>query len=124
MPRGLTGNPSHGAVVSSEEQLIIRQYNGPIPPAAELEQLRAIDPSFPERVMRIAESHAAADVRRKDRFSMVPIIGQIASFLISCMGFGIGVFCAIKGIEAGAVTAIIGGIAPIIIAALSNIRKK
>jgi hypothetical protein len=31
------------------------------------------------------------------------------------MGFGIGAFFALKGIEAGAVTAIISGIAPIII---------
>jgi hypothetical protein len=33
-PRDLTVKPSRGDVVSSEEQLIIRQYNGPIPPAS------------------------------------------------------------------------------------------
>jgi hypothetical protein len=36
--------------------------------------------------MRIAEAHAAADVRQKDHFSMTPILGQIASLLISCFG--------------------------------------
>jgi uncharacterized membrane protein len=119
----LTIKPSRSDIVSSEEQLIIRQYNGPIPPASELEQLKAVDPSFPERVMCIAEAHAAADIRKKDRFSIAPIIGQIASLLISCFGFGISVLFAFKGIEAGAIAAIIGGISPIIIAALSNLKK-
>jgi uncharacterized membrane protein len=111
-------------LAESEEHVIIRQYNGPIPPASELQQLKSVDPAFPERVMRIAEAHAAAEVRRKDRFSLYPIFGQIASFLMGCMGFGIGAFFAFKGIEAGAIAAIIGGIAPIIIAALSNLKKK
>jgi hypothetical protein len=90
----------------------------------ELERLKSVDPSFPERVMRLAEAHAAADVRQKDRFSMAPIVGQITSSLICCMGFGIGVFFALQGTESGAITAIIGGISPIVIAALSNLKKK
>jgi uncharacterized membrane protein len=120
----LTTGQSRGDIVSSEEQLIIRQYNGPIPPASELEQLKAVDPSFPDRVMRIAEAHAAADIRKKDRFSIAPIIGQIASLLISCFGFGVAVLFGLKGIEAGAITATIGGIAPIVIAALTNLKSK
>jgi uncharacterized membrane protein len=116
--------PDNAVTVDTVEHVIIRQYNGPIPPASELQGLQSIEPSFPERVMRIAEKHADADIRKKDRFSIAPIIGQIASFLIACMGFGIGVIFAFKGIETGAVTAIIGGIAPIIIAALSNLKKK
>jgi uncharacterized membrane protein len=116
--------PRHGQRTDVEEQLIIHQYNGPIPPASELQQLKAVDPAFPERVMRMAEAHAEADVRRKNRFSLSPILGQAASFLLSCMGFGIGVLFAFKGIEAGAITAIISGIAPIIIAALSNLKRK
>jgi uncharacterized membrane protein len=111
-------------MMSSEEQLIIRQYNGPIPPASELEQLKRVDNSFPERVMCIAEAHAAADIRQKDRFSIIPIIGQVASFVISCLGFGISILFAFNGVEAGAIAAIIGGISPIIIAALSNFKKK
>jgi hypothetical protein len=74
--------------------------------------------------MRIAEAHAASEVRRKDRISLSPIIGQAASFLLGCMGFGIGALFALKGIETGAVTAIISGIVPIIISALSNLKKK
>jgi uncharacterized membrane protein len=130
MPRGLSRShePDVGDLLETEEHIVVRQYNGPIPPASELQGLKNIDDSFPERVMQLAEKHAAADVRRKDRFSLVnlivPIVGQITSFLISCMGFGIGVLFTFKGIEAGAIAAIIGGIAPIIIAALSNLRKK
>ncbi|GHV13146.1 hypothetical protein FACS189491_07590 [Spirochaetia bacterium] len=93
MPRDLsrTRKPDTDLLVESEEHIIIRQYSSPIPPASELQSLQTIDPAFPERVMRIVEKHAEADIRRKDRFSISPIIGQIATFLICCMGFGIGV---------------------------------
>jgi uncharacterized membrane protein len=124
MTKGFPDSPPRGKRLEVEEQLIIRQYNGPIPPASELQQLKAVDPAFPERVMRMAEAHAQADVRRKDRFSLSPILGQVASFLLSCMGFGIGVLFAFKGIEVGAITAIISGIVPIVIAALSNLNRK
>ena len=123
MPKDLPDSSPRGELVGSEEQLIIHQYNGPIPPASELEQLKAVDSTFPERVMRIAELHAAADIRRKDRFSLSHIIGQFVSFLLGCMGFGIGVLFALKGIEAGAITAVISGVAPIVIAALANFHN-
>jgi hypothetical protein len=32
-PKGLIIKPSHGDPASWEEQLVVRQYNGPIPPA-------------------------------------------------------------------------------------------
>jgi uncharacterized membrane protein len=115
-------------LLGAEEHIVIRQYNGPLPPASELQGLKNIDASFPERVMQLAEKHAAAEIRKKDRFSLVnlivPIAGQIVSFLICCIGFGIGVLFAFKGIEAGSITAIIGGITPIIIAALSTLKRK
>ena len=51
-------------------------------------------------------------------------IGQIASFTICCIGFGTAILFAMKGIEIGAITAAIGGVAPIIIAALANFQKR
>jgi hypothetical protein len=73
--------------------------------------------------MRIAEAHAAADIRRGDRFSIAPLLGQIASLLISCLGFGVAILFGLKGIETGAITATIGGIVPIVIAALTNLKS-
>jgi hypothetical protein len=35
----------------------------------------------------------------------------VFSFLISCIGFGVAIVFGLKGIEAGAITATIGGIA-------------
>jgi hypothetical protein len=87
-----------------------------------------VDPSFPERIMRMTEDNNKADITARNRFSLVglavPLLGQIFSFLISCMGFGVAVLFGLKGIEIGAVTATIGGIAPIVIAALANLRAK
>jgi hypothetical protein len=53
-----------------------------------------------------------------------PILGQVFSFVISCIGFGVAIVFGLKGIEIGAVTATIGGIAPIVIAALTNLKSK
>ena len=102
-------------------------YAGPIPHPETLRQFGEVDPSFPERLMKMTEENNRADVTEKDRMSLVslavPVIGQIGSFLISAMGFGTAIFFGLKGIEGGAIAAALGGIAPIVIAALANLKK-
>jgi uncharacterized membrane protein len=103
-------------------------YSGPIPPPDLLKKFGDIDPSFPERLMRMTEDNNKADVVMRNRFSLtglvVPILGQIFSFLISCIGFSVAVLFGLKGIEIGAITAAIGGIAPVVVAALANLKSK
>jgi uncharacterized membrane protein len=99
-------------------------YSGPIPHPDFLKKFGDIDPSFPERIMKMTEDNNKADVTMKNRFSLAPLLGQMFSFLISCIGFGTAILFGLKGIQAGAITATIGGIAPIIIAALANIKTK
>ncbi|MDR1232550.1 MAG: hypothetical protein LBK61_14250 [Spirochaetaceae bacterium] len=64
-------------VASTEERVIIRQYNGPIPPPSDLKELQTISPDFPERIMRIAEAHAEADVQTKNRDSIASLATPI-----------------------------------------------
>jgi uncharacterized membrane protein len=103
-------------------------YAGPIPNPDTLKKFGDIDPSFPERIMRMTEDNNKADVTMRNRFSftslLVPLLGQIFSFAISCIGFGVAIVFGLKGIEVGAVTATIGGIAPIVIAALTNLKSR
>jgi hypothetical protein len=93
-----------------------------------LKAYKAIDPNFPERMMNMAENHAAADVRGKDRMSfatfVVPFIGQVFSFLLGLGGFVLCALLAMKGLKAESITAAIGGIAPIVVVALANLKKK
>jgi len=52
---------------------------GPLPDPDALERYGNADPSFPERIVRMAEAHNAADVRAKNRMSLshlvIPIRG-------------------------------------------------
>jgi uncharacterized membrane protein len=103
-------------------------YAGPIPHPDTLKKFGNIDSSFPERIMRMTEDNNKADIIIRNRFSLaglvVPLVGQIFSFLISCIGFGVAIVFGLKGIEMGAIAATIGGIAPIVIAALTNLKSK
>jgi uncharacterized membrane protein len=103
-------------------------YSGPIPHPDTLKKFGDIDASFPERLMRMTEDNNRADVTMRNRFSLAslvaPILGQVFSFLISCIGFGVAIVFGLKGIEAGVITATIGGIAPIVIAALTDLKSK
>ena len=78
--------------------------------------------------MRMTEDNNKADVNMRNRFSLtgfvISLLGQIFSFLISCTGFGVAVLFGLRGIEIGAVAAAIGGIAPVVIAALANLKSK
>ncbi|MDR1218974.1 MAG: hypothetical protein LBK73_05120 [Treponema sp.] len=113
---------------SAKEQVVIRQYNGPIPPPSDLKELQAISPDFPDRVMRIAEAHAKADVQTKNRDSMAslvtPIIAQIITFFLGVAGVAACIYLSRAGHEAGGIAAIAGSFSPMVIAALSNLKNK
>jgi hypothetical protein len=72
----------------------------------------------------MAESHVRSDVRRKNVDSVSIVLGQVFSFLLGSISIGVGVLLALRGATAAAITAVLGGFAPVIIAALSNFRKK
>jgi uncharacterized membrane protein len=76
-------------------------YFGPIPHPDLVKKFGDIDPSFPERIMRMTEDNNKADVTMRNRFSLaglaVPLLGQIFSFLISCIGFGVAILFGLKG---------------------------
>jgi hypothetical protein len=73
--------------------------------------------------MKLAEAHAAADVHKKYKEPFYITLGQVLSFTLGLTGFGLSAIFALKGLETGAIAAAIGGVAPIIIAAIGNLRK-
>jgi uncharacterized membrane protein len=113
-------------------QFLARQeyFSGPLPPPAELKGYMDIDPGYPDRLMKLAESHSEATIllkreeaylKHQEAASMGR--GQVFSFALGLTGFGISALFAFKGLEAGAIAAAIGGVAPIIVAAIGNLRK-
>jgi uncharacterized membrane protein len=111
-------------LVQSEERLYIRQYDGPFPPASELLQIKQVDPAYPERIMKLTEDRTAANIRQQDRESIAPLISMGITTLFGLCGFGLAALFGLKGMQGGTIASIVGGIAPIIIAALANLRKK
>ena len=98
-------------------------FSGPLPPPDTLKGYSEISADYPERLMKMAEAHAAADVHKKYKEPFNITLGQIFSFALGISGFGLSALLALKGLEAGAIAAAIGGIAPIIVAAIGNLRK-
>jgi uncharacterized membrane protein len=115
-------------MANAEEHVIIRQYNGPIPPPSDLKELQAINPDFPERVMCIAEAHAEADVQTKNRNSIAslvtPIIAQVITLSLGLAGIAGCIYLSNAGHEAGGIAAMVGSFSPMVITALSNLKKK
>jgi uncharacterized membrane protein len=98
-------------------------YQGPIPHPDILKKFGTIDPSYPERIIKMTEDNNRADIINRNRDSITGILGQVLSFVLGIAGFGLSALLALKGLEAGAVAAALGGIAPIIVAAIGNLRK-
>lgn len=103
-------------------------YTGPIPHPDVLKGFSEIDKTFPERIIKMAEKHNEANVTQKNRSSWaaayIPLIGQIFTFLLGISGFLFGALLALKGSTGSSIASIIGGLSPILIAAISNLRKK
>jgi len=101
---------------------------GPLPEPETLERYKNADPSFPERIMRMAEAHNTADVVTKNRISfsnlIVPIIGQIFTLILGTGGILACMYLAKAGYTGAAIAAIAGSFSPIIIGAFKSLRRK
>jgi uncharacterized membrane protein len=101
-------------------------YQGPLPDPEMLEKYKNADPSFPERIMCMAEAHNAADIKTKDRISLsnllVPIIGQVFTLILGAGGIVACVYLAKAGFTGGAITAIVGSFSPMVINAFKGLR--
>jgi uncharacterized membrane protein len=86
------------------------------------------DPSFPERIMRMAEAHNAADIKTKNRISLsnliIPVIGQVFTLMLGGGGIVACVYLAKAGFTGGAIAAIVGSFSPIVINAFNGLRHE
>ena len=91
-------------------------FSGPIPDPDNLKKYKETDPSFPERIMKMAEDYNVVDVRANNRISLsnfiIPIMGQVFTFLLGMSGILACVYLARTGYIGGAV--VIGGFIPTI----------
>jgi uncharacterized membrane protein len=106
------------AVIESEAL-----FSGPIPPPAVLKGYGEIDPRYPERIFKMAEEYSKAEVRGRNVESLAVILGMGLSFLICVSGLALSAVLAIKGLKAESITAAIAGISPVVLNALSNLRR-
>ena len=112
----------------STASVVVHEYQGPIPDPDILVRYKNADPSFPERIIKMAETHNAADVLAKNRMSLsnliLPVIGQVFTFVLGLGGIVAGIHLAKVGHSGPAVASVISGFSPIVITALRNLRRK
>ncbi|GHV16143.1 hypothetical protein FACS189493_1450 [Spirochaetia bacterium] len=114
-------------IPAAQLQLLQMQqvYQGPIPQSQELAGYKSIDPTYPDRIIKMAESHTAADVKTKNRKSwaemVTPIIGQTYTLFLGFGGMGVCIYLANKGFTAQGIAAVAVGFAPMVINAISSL---
>ena len=115
--------PELGRVVAT---ISGEMYSGPLPDPEMLDRYKNADPSFPERIVKMAEKHNAADVGIKKSFvfsnTIIPIAGQVFTFLLGIGCLLTCIYLANKGLAGGAIAVIVAGFSPIIINALKSFR--
>jgi len=116
----------HEQLISARQ--VSEYYQGPLPDPEMLERYKNADPSFPERIMRMAEDHNAADVITKNRISLsniiVPIIGQVFTLILGVGGILACIYLAKAGYTGAAIAAIVGSFSPIIISAFKSLQRR
>jgi uncharacterized membrane protein len=98
-------------------------FSGPLPPLETLKGYGTIDPQYPERIFKLAEEYTRAEIKGKDTESRALILGMILSFIVSLAGLGSCLFLALKGMTAESITAAVTGFSPVLINAISNLKK-
>jgi uncharacterized membrane protein len=121
-PQQMTLQPDRQPAVITQSEFL----QGPIPDPETLERYKNADPTFPERIMKMAEAHNTADVKTKYRISfgnlVIPIIGQVFTLALGLGCLLAGIKLANSGYTGAAIASIVGGFAPIIIGAFKNLR--
>jgi uncharacterized membrane protein len=103
-------------------------YSGPLPQPETLERYKNADPSFPERIMRMAEAHNVADIKTKNRISLsnliIPVFGQVFTLLLGGGGIIACVYLAKAGFTGGAIAAMVSSFSPMVINAFKGLRDR
>jgi len=137
MTNGKANKPFNSELTESQAQLVQgdkeivltaeTHFQGPLPDPEMLKQYKNADPSFPERIMKMAEAHNAADVVIKRRISfsnlVVPIIGQVFTLILGAGGILACIYLAKAGYTGAAIAAIAGSFSPIVIGAFKSLRR-
>ena len=112
--------------LTANQQINVSGYDI-LPDPEILEKYKSADPSFPERIMRMAEAHNVADTKTKNRISLsnliVPIIGQVFTLILSAGSILACVYLAYSGYTGAAIAIIFSGFSPIIINAFRGLRQ-
>ena len=126
-------NPSQSLPSQDDQHIVFSRqeitetFQGPLPDPIMLEKYKDADPSFPERIMRMAEAHNAADIKAKNRISfsnlVIPIIGQIFTLLLGTGGILACIYLARAGYTGGAIAAIVGSFSPMVINAFKGLQQ-
>lgn len=110
-------------------------YQGDVPHPEILRKLAEIDPSFPERIFKIAEesskeriraSQAASENAKKliDGERSFKIRGQILTFILFFLVLGVTVLLAVLGMPGAAIATCLGGFATLGASAINGMTGR
>jgi uncharacterized membrane protein len=98
-------------------------FSGPLPLPETLRGYGSIDPQYPERIFSLAEAYTLAEIKGKNTESLAVVLGMLLSFVVSLAGLGACIFLALKGLTAESITAAVTGFSPILVNAISNLKR-
>lgn len=113
----------HEIVVHQEHQ-----FSGSLPHPDVLVGYEKIDPTFPERIMKMAEANNDASIQHEKSLIEGSLKnerrGQWLAFFLGVLGLIVGVVLSLLGFSSAAIAAIIGSLAPILIASINSVGNK
>lgn len=113
----------HEIVVHQEHQ-----FSGPLPHPDVLVGYEKIDPTFPERIMKMAETNNDASIQHEKSLIEGSLKnerrGQWLAFFLGVLGLIVGVVLSLLGFSSAAIAAIIGSLAPVLIASINSVGNK
>lgn len=111
-----------------QEIMMAESHMGPLPHPSIMKQYGEIDPSYPERIMKMTEENNAASIRDNSRFLELSFKerarGQWLSFSLALIFLAVGLVALFVSNSPFAVIPMVTGIIPIGIAAVEGMVNK
>lgn len=122
--QNLTDTKKTASIIQTAE---VQYSSGPLPHPSILADYAKVNPSFPERIMKMAEDNNRANIEHEELYltEMLKIKkrGLTLSFTLGLLSLTAGVIFAFFNLSSVSITAILGGLAPILVASISSVKN-
>lgn len=121
-----TDNKDNLELVAERKSLIAmhKGYQDPIPPPEFMQEYTKIDPSFPDRIIKLTENNLEQQYKHQNKMDTLQFLGWGSATVITLAAMGIGAYLLMNDKDLAGFSLLVGTALPSVIIYFTNRAKQ